>query len=128
VGRGWPADDIARIGAGVEKFRKGYESVIDSWRLKLESVTRSGGKAVIWGAGSKGVAFLSAVGGFIDAAVDINPNKHGKYMAGTGHLIVSPADLAEIEPALVIAMNPVYLQEIRVDLDSHGMSAELVAL
>lgn len=126
--RGRPTDDIDRIRAGVERFRDGYESVIASWRSKLEFVKGSGGKAVIWGAGSKGVAFLSALGGLIDAAVDINPNKHGKYMAGTGHLIVSPAQLAEMEPTVVIAMNPVYLQEIRGDLDDRGISAELVAL
>ena len=52
---------------------------------------------MIWGAGSKGVAFLSmlGVGDEVDYAVDVNPGKHGMFMPGTGHEIVSPNRLEE---------------------------------
>jgi len=32
-----------------------------SWRSKLEETKNSGKKAVVWGSGSKGVAFLTAL-------------------------------------------------------------------
>lgn len=123
-----PTNDLEAIRTGMQKFHEGFGTVVDGWTSKLESLTRSGGKAVIWGAGSKGVSFLSLVGGAVAAAVDINPHKHGKFMAGTGHRIMAPAELVELAPDLVIAMNPVYLEEIQTDLDALGLSAELTAL
>ena len=46
-------------------------------------------------------------------------------MAGTGHRIVSPDSLTEVQPDVVIVMNPIYLEEIRADLASRGLQAEL---
>ena len=48
--------------------------------------------------------------------VDINPHKHGKYLAGSGHQIVGPDALVEIKPDVVVVMNPIYVEEIRADL------------
>jgi hypothetical protein len=48
-------------------------------------------------------------------------------MAGTGQQIVAPEFLQEYRPDLVIAMNPVYLEEIGVQLSALGVSTELVA-
>jgi hypothetical protein len=85
---------------------------------------------VIWGSGSKGVSFLTTLGieAEVEYAVDINPYKHGMYMAGTGQRIVPPEFLREYRPDLVIAMNPVYLAEIGAALESLGVEAELVAV
>ncbi len=41
----------------------------------------------------------AAVGAPIAAAVDINPHKQGKYMAGTGHRVIAPAELVALDPA-----------------------------
>jgi threonine dehydrogenase-like Zn-dependent dehydrogenase len=93
-------------------------------------VRAAGGRAVIWGAGSKGVAFLSALGdrGLVDAAVDINPFKRGMFMAGTGHCIVAPEQLKAAPPDLVVAMNPVYRNEITATLRSLDLDPVLEAL
>jgi len=64
----------------------------------------------------------------VACAVDINPHRQGKAMIGTGHRIVGPDDLVEIRPDLVVAMNPIYLDEIRGDLARRGLSPELVAV
>ena len=87
----------------------------------------SGQRAVIWGAGSKGVSYLTtlAVGDEIGYAVDINPYKQGMYLAGTGHEVLGPEHLQSYRPDVVIAMNSVYLPEIRATLDSLGVAAEL---
>ncbi len=104
--------------------------MLEDWRAELAELRRRGGRAVIWGAGSKGVAFLTALGIVeeIQYAVDINPHKHGMFMAGTGQEIVAPDFLQELDPQLVIVMNPVYLDEIRRDLADLGVDAKVVAV
>lgn len=121
-------DDLDAVQAGVARFRAGWQQHLVRWRQELASVSAAGGRAVVWGAGSKGVAFLGALAtDNVTAAVDINPYKHGMYLAGTGHHILSPASLRDADPDLVIAMNPVYLDEIRSNLDALGVDARLVA-
>ncbi len=124
----WPADDMDRLRQGVDTFREGYRSTIGAWQKRLEAVHGRGGSAVIWGGGSKGVSFLSVAGDNVEAAVDINPYKQGMFMAGTGHKVVAPSELPDIDPQLVIAMNPIYLDEIASDLGSLGLSPDIEAV
>ncbi len=88
------------------------------------------GTAVIWGSGSKGVSFISNLNlsSEVAAAVDINPHKWGKFMVGSNHEIVSPEKLKEIDPELVVVMNPIYLDEIGADIGELGLEPELRAL
>ena len=72
---------------------------------------------VIWGGSSKGVIYSlhrQQAGAPVRVAIDINPSKQGKYMAGTGVPIRSPEWLMEnIDPGQkIIVMNPNYLREI----------------
>lgn len=69
---------------------------------------------VVWGAGAKGVTFLNIVPGAesIEAVVDLNPRKHGKFVPGTGQRIVAPASLVGQGPMTVVTLNPVYAGEI----------------
>jgi hypothetical protein len=60
--------------------------------------------------------------------VDINPHKHGTYLPGGGQQIVAPQTLREYRPDVVIAMNPVYREEIAADLGRLGVRAELLTL
>jgi hypothetical protein len=124
----WPADDMDDLRRGAEHFASGFERTIGGWRTRLAALTGAGGRAVIWGAGSKGVAFLVETGDHIAAAVDINPYKHGMHMAGTGHRIVAPVELQTIRPDLVVVMNPIYIEEITANLDSLGLQPEIVAV
>lgn len=122
-------DDLGAVQAGAERFRAGWREHLVRWREELAAVSAAGGRAVVWGAGSKGVAFLGALATHdVTAAVDINPYKHDMYLAGTGHHILSPASLRDVDPDLVVAMNPVYLDEIRSQLDTLGVDARLVAV
>lgn len=127
VGQG-AADDMARIRAGIDTFTSSYSATVDKWNERLAAVSSSGGSSVIWGASSKGVSFLASAGEHVDAAVDINPHKHGTFIAGTGHPVIGPERLLAIEPALVVVMNPVYLDEIKRDLDVLGLHPEVVAV
>lgn len=113
----------------IDHFRIAFSRTIDSWRRDLRELHAKGGRAVVWGSGSKGVSFLTTleIHDEIELVVDVNPYKHGKYMAGTGQMIVAPEQLAAYQPDLVIAMNPIYLEEIRADLARMEIDARLVA-
>jgi len=107
-----------------------FEEKLAGRKAELEYLKGDGRRTVIWGAQSKGVAFLTTleIQDEIEYAVDINPFKHDTYMAGTGQRVVAPEFLREYQPELVIAMNPVYRDEIQRDLDRLGVHAELVAV
>jgi FlaA1/EpsC-like NDP-sugar epimerase len=91
-------------------------------------MVRTGQRAVVWGAGSKGVTFLNALQARdpIGHVVDINPRKQGMYVAGTGQQIVAPEFLKEARPDVVIVMNPVYEDEIRRWVGELGLTPDLI--
>jgi cyclopropane fatty-acyl-phospholipid synthase-like methyltransferase len=123
-------EDVARLEADVDHFEAGYGQTVGRWNDELHALRGKGGRVAIWGAGSKGVAYLSALGEStaVDVAVDINPFKHGKFMAGTGQEIVEPAFLEEYDPDLVVVMNPVYIDEITRTLDELGLHPRVEAV
>jgi SAM-dependent methyltransferase len=121
-------DDLGLLEKAVATFTSGYGAMVDRWQARLADIAASGGKSVIWGASSKGVSFLVAAGEHVEAAVDINPHKHGTFMAGTGHRVVSPQEVVDIAPELVVVMNPIYLDEIGSELDRLGVTAEITAV
>jgi SAM-dependent methyltransferase len=119
--------DVTELHGSVMSFAERYRLKVERWKAKFDDLARAGERAVVWGGGSKGVTFLN----IFDAKqvaymVDINPRKHGKYVAGTGHQIVPPEFLAEYKPDAVIVMNAVYEAEISTRLDQLGVSAELM--
>lgn len=123
-------DDIEVLGKAVRGFAEQYAGRVEETRALVRDVVSHGGRAVVWGSGSKGVAYLGALGpdSPIGYAVDINPHKHGKFIAGGGQQIVAPSFLREYRPSLVIAMNPVYTEEIGAALSDLGVDARLVAV
>ena len=125
-----PNDDLENVRSSVRSFVEATERVIGSWERRLEAAKASGKKVVIWGASSKGVAFLTSLrnGDVVEYAVDINPYKQGRFLPGAGQRIVGPDFLEEYGPDLVIPMNPIYLDEIGADLANRGLHPELLAV
>lgn len=124
-------DSPEQILADVEYFVEHYESKRDEWRAILAEMQAKGQKVVLWGGGSKGVAFLTTLGLTLDDiayAVDINPIKTGTFMAGTGQEIVDPSFLKKYQPDAVIIMNPVYREEITRDLTEMGLSPDIYTM
>ena len=117
--------------AEISKLVSGFSGRVDakkrSWeQILLGFVDR--GPLALWGAGAKGVTFLNVVpsAGEIGAVVDVNPRKHGKYLAGTGHVIEPPDALVEARPGTVVVMNPAYRDEISQTLDDLGVEAAVM--
>ncbi|HWN21628.1 MAG TPA: class I SAM-dependent methyltransferase, partial [Gaiellaceae bacterium] len=85
------ADDVAHFGEVLA-------ATTSRWRQELGALRADGRRAVVWGAGSKAVAFLTTLGieEEIHVAVDINPFKQDMFVAGTGHEVVAPERLVDI--------------------------------
>lgn len=120
-------DDLAETTALVAAFRAGITAKIAAWRARLDRWRREGRTIAIWGSGSKAVAFLVVLGlgEEILAVVDVNPHKHGRYLAGTGHRIHGPDELRAIRPDIVLVMNPIYLEEVRRALAARDLAPAL---
>ncbi|MBD3169391.1 MAG: methyltransferase domain-containing protein [candidate division Zixibacteria bacterium] len=102
----------------VDRFKCRYPEWISEWKAQVKKDINEGKNIVVWGSGSKGVTFLNilGMGSGIEYAVDINPRKNGRYIAGTGQKIISPQQLIDVKPDIVLIMNPLYEQEIRSTL------------
>ena len=119
---------VEAMARDVKAFAERYRDKVRRWHGNVDKMRDAGQEAVVWGAGSKGVTFLNVLGEQerIRYAVDINPQKQGMYVPGTGQQIVPPAFLQDHEPDVVIVMNPVYEEEIRKTVASLGISPELI--
>jgi hypothetical protein len=112
----------------VRRFKRAFDATAKRWRATLAEAHAEGRRVAVWGAGSKAVAFLTtlATGGEISYAVDINPFKSGRFLAGTGHRVLAPDLLVAEPPDLVVAMNEIYLGEVRSRLGALGLGAAQV--
>jgi SAM-dependent methyltransferase len=120
-------ETLRRLAAG---FPARVATVQEKWRSLVRQRAAGGERIVLWGGGSKAVSFLTTLGlvGEVDRVVDVNPFKQGKFIPGTGHPVVAPEALREHPPGLVIAMNPIYVNEIRGALHALGLEPEITAL
>jgi SAM-dependent methyltransferase len=120
-------DDMAELTAEVARFSREVPDAVARWQRELDAMHADGKRIVLWGGGSKGVAFLTTLGltDQVAAVVDINPNKTGTFMAGTGHEILAPDGLIELQPDVVIVMNPIYIPEITRELTARGLAPEV---
>ena len=115
-----PAD----LRIAVTDYAARMRHVVTDWCARVRETRAQGGRVAVWGSGSKCVAFLSETGltDEIDAVVDVNPHRQGRHLPKSALRIGAPADLVALRPELVIAMNAIYLDEIRgslVEMDLH---------
>lgn len=98
-------------------FADAYKCKLAVWRRTLDGIASARRRAVAWGAGSKATSFLNALdpaaGGLVSSVIDINPQKQGRFVTGTGHPILAPESLADELADDVIVMNPLYRDEIK---------------
>ncbi len=109
-------------------FKSNISDLLDKWKSFVQTSYNEGKKVVIWGGGSKAVAFMTTlqIEQEIEFIVDINPYKHGHYLPGTGHAVISPQKLATYKPDIVLLMNPIYEEEVRKDLTALSLNPEII--
>ncbi|MBD3314224.1 MAG: methyltransferase domain-containing protein [Chitinivibrionales bacterium] len=128
---GAPESDLISLRAYVRNFADRYRRKAASWHACLRRWRAAQRRVVLWGAGSKAVSFLTSLGippAFIPYAVDINPHRHGSYIAGTGQRVVGPQYMREYRPSTVIVMNEVYREEVETMLRDLGLRPQLVTM
>ncbi len=130
-GEGRPAAD-GRPGAQkeIEGFVSGYREYVRRWEGRLREMRALGKRMAVWGAGSKGITFLNTfdVGGLVEDVVDVNPRKHGMFVAGGGQRIVASERLIGARPDAVLVVNPVYRGEVERSLAELGVDTDVLTL
>jgi hypothetical protein len=104
---------------------------LKGWQQRLQRQAEDGREVVLWGSGSKAVAFLSSLSvasSCVSRVVDINPFRQGHFLPGSGVPIVAPAALADAPPDVVIIMNAVYRGEVADQLNKLGVAADVLTL
>jgi hypothetical protein len=121
-------NDLAAVTALVARFERQVGERLQSLADTLARHRDRGQRLAIWGSGSKCVSLLSALKPELVAVVDVNPHKHGKFLAGSGLEIVGPDALCTLRPDVVLVMNSIYTEEIRRDLAARSLHPELIGL
>jgi hypothetical protein len=112
------------------QFATREQTRLRAWRAAVADFHRAGGVAV-WGAGAKGVTFCNLVDPESQAlacVVDVNAAKQGCFVAGTGHRIVAPHNLAGARAATALVLNPNYVDEVRATIAATGLPTTAVDL
>ncbi len=122
--------DMTSIQKYVDDFGEHFNAKVSHWNQCLAELFAQDKKVVIWGTGSKGVTFLNTVAGGanIQAAIDINVRKSGKFVPGTGQQVQAPTWLAENPVDVVLVMNPIYEGEIQSQLQQLGSKARTLTV
>ena len=123
-------ENVEEMMKDVYYFSMHYNEKLDYWKNYIQQLKSDEKRAVIWGAGSKCVSFLTTIGvnNEIEFVIDINPYRHGKFLPIVGKEIMPPEFLQKYDPDITIVMNPIYKNEIQQMLDDIGVSTEVVPL
>ena len=123
-------ETVSKTASDVEYFASNCTEKQNQWRDRIRSSHDNGKRVIVWGSGSKCVAFLTTLGlkDEVDYIVDINPFRHDKFIPGVGKEIMSPQFLKESNPDLTIVMNPIYYQEIKQMISSMNIHTEIVSV
>ena len=93
---------------------------------RLDKLRKEGKKLSAWGAGSRAVTFFNMfdTNDWVSEIVDINKNRQGKYLPGSGQKVIAPDQLRAINPDLLIITNPTYADEIKAQVKALGLEPE----
>jgi SAM-dependent methyltransferase len=121
--------DLDELRSWVDSFTSRWVDKRARWRRHFGAAATRNERIIIWGGGSKAVAFQATVPGSecFEQVVDINPLRQGHYLPD-GQRIIAPADLTRSPPAEVVIMNSIYRDEIAVSLARLGLKPALSCL
>ena len=108
-------------------FARDEALLIETWTQKVNRLALAGGVA-IWGAGAKGVTLANLIDSecrIVTCVVDLNLNKQGGYIPGTGHPIVGYLDLPRLAVRSAVLVNPEYHRENLILLKGAGIEIQI---
>jgi C-methyltransferase C-terminal domain/Methyltransferase domain len=123
-------DHVLADGVSFESLAQVRSEFIRHWRSAIREAA-SMGRVALWGGGAKGVSFAILCDpdrSLIDHVVDVNPQKQGKFLPGSGLPIISPEESAKRSPATVFVMNVNYLAEIVAKATDVDLRARFISI
>jgi SAM-dependent methyltransferase len=111
-----------------EEYARHEQDFVQKSRSLLRNASRTS-TVSLWGAGAKGVMYANMIdpdAEFISSIVDVNPDKQGGFIPGSGHMVISPDQLAQ--NGLIIIMNENYIEEIKMRISSTGKAIRLCSV
>jgi SAM-dependent methyltransferase len=111
-----------------KQFSQSEYDQLNDWKQKIKRLLPQG-KVAFWGAAAKGTTFANLIDPkreYIDCFIDLNPNKQGKFLSGTGHSVLTPYDAVSRGVSSALLMNPNYFEENRNLLQESGLNLQLV--
>ena len=124
--------DGASLAGRLRAYAEGEQGRVHAIRERLHDLRQRGRTVAVWGMATKGIMFSLLVdpdSRLIDFTVDVNVNKQGCYVPITGRRIDAPAVLRQhaARPAVVVVMNPNYVDEIAGMCRGLGVAASFLA-
>ena len=124
------AENFANSGTAdkMRKFVTHEKKTIARWHATVSEKCRTG-KLGVWGAGAKGVTFVNLIDPDcekIELVIDLNPEKHQKFIPGSGHPVCGPETAFKAGVRNIIVMNPNYIEEIRATLGDYAEKINLI--
>jgi SAM-dependent methyltransferase len=119
-----PAD----LESQLQQFQRADHHLRQAWTTTIQRLTTQGA-VVVLGAAGKGVTFTNLVdpdGTLITCVVDVNPDKQGRFLPGTGHPIVDYAGLPACSVTSAILLNPKYREDVLAQIVASGLQIQLV--
>lgn len=109
---------------------------LGAWSSRIAKWADANLEVALWGIGSKGVTFLNLVDGAdqaIEALIDVNPRKQGKYVPRVARPVQTVDRLRKGPLDKVLVANPIYRDEIEREIATISSEAgyempELVTL
>lgn len=119
--------DLAKY---VKYFSAHCRDKLYQWKNRLKQFQADGKRSVVWGSGSKCVSFLTTldIRDEVRYVIDINPFRHGKFLPGSGKMVMPPEILKKYKPDVTIVMNPAYCDEIQQMLDTMEVNTEVISV
>jgi 2-polyprenyl-3-methyl-5-hydroxy-6-metoxy-1,4-benzoquinol methylase len=106
----------------LEIFSTAYQEGIKEWQQKLDTWAANQYNIALWGAGMRGINFLSHFSALKNLAlvIDINPLRQGKYLPKSGFQVSAPEALKEQKVEVILISNATYQKEIMAQAKALG--------
>ena len=128
--------DLARAGdtasdlESFQQFCRNADRQAKKWRESIHGWISTSEQIMLWGGGSKAVAFISFTKSaeHLLAAIDINPRKWKTYLPGSCLPVLSPNQAKTSELTRIILLNRAYHDEVQRECSRVGIEALIVAV
>lgn len=114
----------------IHAFADNFRDLKAEYQQIIDEINASGKKAMAWSAGARALTFFNIydLKNLVPYIVDINVNRQGKYLPGSGQAIVAPEFVIEHQPDIIIITNPTYAAEIKDHVKRMGLEPEFWVL